>query len=242
MAATPTTHRPTTNDQRQSAVERYRPKHHVRIVTAASLFDGHDAAINIIRRILQAHGAEVIHLGHDRGVDEIVAAAVQEDADAIAVSSYQGGHDEFFHYLVDNPSCDPQTVSQFGPKDKARVGSCLVGNLDLPSTVRNGSPDNPAFRDKVRDWEALATIGAFTFYRGGSVIPFIGLAIDPVNHYGMEAFWSLDYYVTPNVAVNLAQRYFITPYGTSQPVFDPWGFQSLSSHRSETSVRLSYNF
>jgi hypothetical protein len=148
----------------------------------------------------------------------------------------------FFHYLVDNPSCDPQTVSQFGPKDKARVGSCLVGNLDLPSTVRNGSPDNPAFRDKVRDWEALATIGAFTFYRGGSVIPFIGLAIDPVNHYGMEAFWSLDYYVTPNVAVNLAQRYFITPYGTSQPVFDPWGFQSLSSGRSETSVRLSYNF
>ena len=75
--------------------------HRVRVVTAASLFDGHDAAINIMRRILQAQGAEVIHLGHDRGVDEIVTAAVQEDAHAVAISSYQGGHIEFFRYLVD---------------------------------------------------------------------------------------------------------------------------------------------
>jgi methylmalonyl-CoA mutase len=73
----------------------------VRIVTAASLFDGHDAAINIMRRILQAQGAEVIHLGHDRAVDEIVEAALQEDAHAIAVSSYQGGHMEFFRYMID---------------------------------------------------------------------------------------------------------------------------------------------
>jgi methylmalonyl-CoA mutase len=70
-------------------------------VTAAALFDGHDVAINIIRRLLQALGAEVIHLGHDRSVDEVVAAAIQEDADAIAVSSYQGGHMEFFRYLVE---------------------------------------------------------------------------------------------------------------------------------------------
>jgi len=73
----------------------------VRMVTAASLFDGHDAAINIMRRILQAQGAEVIHLGHDRSVDEIVTAAIQEDAHGVAVSSYQGGHLEFFRYLVD---------------------------------------------------------------------------------------------------------------------------------------------
>jgi methylmalonyl-CoA mutase len=73
----------------------------VRVVTATSLFDGHDAAINIVRRILQSQGAEVIHLGHDRSVDEIVSAAIQEDADAIAVSSYQGGHDEFFRYMID---------------------------------------------------------------------------------------------------------------------------------------------
>ncbi len=73
----------------------------VRVVTAASLFDGHDAAINIMRRILQAEGAEVIHLGHDRSVDEIVEAAICEGAHAVAVSSYQGGHMEFFRYLVD---------------------------------------------------------------------------------------------------------------------------------------------
>ncbi len=73
----------------------------IRIVTAAALFDGHDASINIMRRILQSLGAEVIHLGHDRGVDDVVTAAIQEDADVVAVSSYQGGHMEFFKYLVD---------------------------------------------------------------------------------------------------------------------------------------------
>ncbi len=84
-----------------STVEPRNPEHKVRFVTAASLFDGHDAAINIIRRLLQAHGAEVIHLGHNRAVAEIVEAAIQEDAQAIAVSSYQGGHVEFFTYMVD---------------------------------------------------------------------------------------------------------------------------------------------
>ena len=73
----------------------------IRFLTAASLFDGHDAAINIMRRILQASGAEVIHLAHNRSVQDIVEAAVQEDVDAIAISSYQGGHIEFFKYLVD---------------------------------------------------------------------------------------------------------------------------------------------
>ena len=76
-------------------------KNHVRFVTATSLFDGHDAAINIMRRILQSLGAEVIHLGHDRGVEEIVNVAIQEDAQGIAVSSYQGGHMEYFRYMVD---------------------------------------------------------------------------------------------------------------------------------------------
>jgi methylmalonyl-CoA mutase len=73
----------------------------LRFVSAASLFDGHDAAINMIRRLLQAHGAEVVHLGHNRSVADIVRAAIQEDADAIAVSSYQGGHNEYFTYMVD---------------------------------------------------------------------------------------------------------------------------------------------
>jgi len=81
--------------------EIYKPKHHVRVVTATSLFDGHDASINIFRRILQSTGTEVIHLGHNRSVQEIVDAAVEEDAQGLAVSSYQGGHMEFFKYLVD---------------------------------------------------------------------------------------------------------------------------------------------
>ena len=82
-------------------VQPYHPKNHVRIVTAASLFDGHDAAINIMRRIIQATGVEVIHLGHDRSVEEVVNTAIQEDANAIAMTSYQGGHNEYFKYMYD---------------------------------------------------------------------------------------------------------------------------------------------
>src|SRR5262249_32538596 len=74
----------------------------LRLVTAASLFDGHDASINVIRRILQASGAEVIHLGHNRSVGEVVTAALQEDVQGIAVSSYQGGHVEYFKYMIDS--------------------------------------------------------------------------------------------------------------------------------------------
>ncbi len=83
------------------AVTAHRTERHIRFVTAASLFDGHDASINIIRRMLQVSGVEVIHLGHNRSVEEIVTAALQEDAHGIAVSSYQGGHVEFFRYMLD---------------------------------------------------------------------------------------------------------------------------------------------
>src|SRR3954468_6746922 len=81
--------------------ELYVPTHPIRFVTAASLFDGHDAAINIMRRLLQSQGAEVVHLGHNRSVDEVVTAAVEEDVAGVAISSYQGGHIEYFTYLVD---------------------------------------------------------------------------------------------------------------------------------------------
>jgi methylmalonyl-CoA mutase len=82
-------------------IEIYKPEHHIRIVTAASLFDGHDVAINIMRRILQSTGAEVIHLGHNRSVAEIVDCAIQEDAQGIALTSYQGGHTEYLKYMYD---------------------------------------------------------------------------------------------------------------------------------------------
>src|SRR5215208_8050191 len=80
----------------------YVARHPLRLVTAASLFDGHDAAINIMRRILQSQGAEVIHLGHNRSVQEVVDAAIDEDVQGVAVSSYQGGHVEYFEYLVES--------------------------------------------------------------------------------------------------------------------------------------------
>src|SRR3979409_719858 len=88
-------------DLSDSAKLVYKAKHKTRCVTAESLFDGHDASINIMRRILQASGAEVIHLGHNRSVDEVVTAALQEDVRGVAVSSYQGGHVEYFKYMID---------------------------------------------------------------------------------------------------------------------------------------------
>ena len=81
----------------------HQPQHPIRIVTAASLFDGHDAAINVMRRLIQGEGVEVIHLGHNRSVADVVRAAIQEDADGIAISSYQGGHNEYFKYMY---KCD----------------------------------------------------------------------------------------------------------------------------------------
>lgn len=90
-----------TSSNGQPVAEKYQPTHKIRFITAASLFDGHDASINIMRRILQATGAEVIHLGHNRSVHEIVQCAIQEDAQGIAISSYQGGHNEYFRYMID---------------------------------------------------------------------------------------------------------------------------------------------
>jgi isobutyryl-CoA mutase len=81
--------------------EVYKPKHKIRFVTAAALFDGHDATINIMRRILQSSGAEVIHLGHNRSVQEVVNCAIQEDVQGIAMTSYQGGHTEYLKYMYD---------------------------------------------------------------------------------------------------------------------------------------------
>jgi hypothetical protein len=149
----------------------------------------------------------------------------------------------FWHYLVNNPGCAAQTVANLPSAAKKRIGSCLVGALDLPSIPRLGnSPLEPSFRDKVRDWESLFSIGAFTFYRGGSIVPVIGLAVDWVNQWTMEPFWSADYVVRDDFIVNLTQRYFVNPKGQSTPIFSPWGFGSFSRDRSETELRLTYQF
>lgn len=109
------------------APQPYSPKHKVRIITAASLFDGHDAAINIMRRIIQSTGCEVIHLGHDRSVEEVVNTAIQEDAQAIAITSYQGGHNEYFKYMYD--------LLQERGADKIRIFGG-GGGVILPEEIR----------------------------------------------------------------------------------------------------------
>ena len=149
----------------------------------------------------------------------------------------------FFHYVVNNPSCEAGTVAQLSSAGKKKVGSCLIGGLDLPSTARLGTTaDSPAFRDKIRDWETLFTFGAFTFYWGGSLLPVTGIAVDPVNQFSMEPFWMVDYVVRDDLVVNLAQRYFVAPRGLHDPIFQTWGLGSLAQGRSETSLRLTYQF
>src|SRR5437867_8537989 len=147
----------------------------------------------------------------------------------------------FFHYLIDNPGCDAQRVFPF-EKAKKAAGECLVGALDLPSSVRNGSVGNPSYRDKIRDWETLFTLAAFTCYRGGSILPVLGVAFDPTNQFSMEPLWAVDYVVRDDFVVNLAQRYFVTPRGRSTPIFDTWGLGGLNNSRSETELRPTYQF
>src|SRR5882724_8342587 len=176
--------RPMTDLSVQAADQGKQAKNKVRFVTAASLFDGHDASINIMRRILQASGVEVIHLGHNRSVDEIVTAAIQEDVQGIAVSSYQGGHVEYFKYTIDLlRSRDGAGIKVFGggvvqseievlhsygvariymPEDGARMG--LQGMItDMIRTAdRNLSAELPGsldevFRGNVRDLARVIT-------------------------------------------------------------------------------------
>src|SRR5262249_20486690 len=146
----------------------------------------------------------------------------------------------FWHHLLDNPSCEAQLNANItNTAARIRKGSCLTGGLDLPSSVRG---PQVSFRDKIRDWEALFTLAAFSFYRGGSIVPTLGMAVDPVNQWNMEAFWAVDYVVRDDFVVNLAQRYFITPRGTSTPIFETWGLAGLNAGRSELSLRLTYQF
>ena len=121
--------------------EPYSPKNHVRIVTAASLFDGHDAAINVMRRILQASGAEVIHLGHNRSVAEIVECAIQEDVQGIAITSYQGGHVEYFKYMVDLLAERGAAIKVFGGGGGTILPS-EIEELQAHGVERLYSPDD----------------------------------------------------------------------------------------------------
>ena len=165
--------------------DKVKPRHKIRFVTAASLFDGHDASINIMRRILQASGAEVIHLGHNRSVEDIVTAALQEDAQGIAVSSYQGGHVEFFKYMIDllrerggdniqvfgggGGVIVPEEIRElheygvtriFSPEDGQAMG--LQGMIDHMLAICDTDPGQyaPKTLDEIKagDWRALSRL------------------------------------------------------------------------------------
>ena len=149
----------------------------------------------------------------------------------------------FWHHIVDHPDCEPQRVALADTRFRRRTGSCLIGALDLPSLVRTGfAKQNESYRDKVREWESLFTLAAFTFYRGGSVVPVVGLAVDWVNQWNMEPFWAVDWVVRDDLVVNLSQRYIVTPRGNSTPIFSTWALGGLSSGRSETDLRITYQF
>src|SRR5688572_22859619 len=119
----------------------FQSENKIRVVTAASLFDGHDAAINVMRRIMQAAGAEVIHLGHNRSVAEIVNCAIQEDVQGIAITSYQGGHVEYFKYMLDLLRQRGAQIKVFG----GGGGTLLpaeIGELHAYGVARIYSPDD----------------------------------------------------------------------------------------------------
>src|SRR5579859_5253337 len=163
----------------------YIPINKVRLVTAAALFDGHDAAINIMRRLLQSKGAEIIHLGHNRSVHEIVEAAIEEDVQGIAVTSYQGGHLEFFKYmkdLLDENGCGhikifgggggtilPQEVNElhkygitriYSPDDGRKMGleGMIEDVIKSCDFALNGNPANFRGDMKLGEWKDIRKI------------------------------------------------------------------------------------
>jgi hypothetical protein len=116
-----------------------------------------------------------------------------------------------------------------------------IGSLDLPTISKQVNQDPPrAYRDDIRRWEALMTLAIIGFYKGGSVVPSMVYLLDPVNSYSQEVVWGVDWFVTPNFAVNLAQRFLINP--TKELNFEPWGLGGLNGGRSETELKFTYQF
>jgi Protein of unknown function (DUF1302) len=143
----------------------------------------------------------------------------------------------FWHYLIDNPNVLCNVASEQPPCRASGYKKGFRGQFT--STGFQQPPGYPVF-DRVRDWEVLTTLAATTFYRGGKLVPFIVYVLDPVNSYNMEAIWMLDYFLTNNLILNLSQRYFINT--VSHPVFESWGVAGINRGRSETGIRLTYQF
>lgn len=151
----------------------------------------------------------------------------------------------FWHYLLNNPEIqcnpDPDGVVREKPPCVGRgQGKGFRGQFSTSGIASSGIPGVGAYIDKVRDWEALATLAATTFYSGGKIVPFVVYVIDPVNSYNMEAIAMLDYYLTNDIILNLTQRYFINT--VSHPVFESWGVAGINRGRSEWDIRVTYQF
>lgn len=144
----------------------------------------------------------------------------------------------FWHYLLDNPNilCEGKPGLCGGASNHQIKG--FRGEFSTSGGVT--TPGGRPFVDKVRDWELLTTLAATTFYRGGKIVPFVIYVLDPVNSYNMEVIWFVDYFITNNVILNLSQRYFINT--VNHPVFESWGVAGINRGRSETGIRLTYQF
>jgi methylmalonyl-CoA mutase len=180
----------------ERTVSLHLPTHNVRFVTAASLFDGHDAAINIMRRLLQSQGVEVVHLGHNRSVGEVVKAAIEEDVHGVAISSYQGGHMEYFRYLVDRLRAEgrgdikvygggggvivPSEIEEleaygvqriFSPSDGQRLGLDHMINVLVEECDRDLSVEPPPPLDSLYAGDHLALARWITRIESGAIDP-----------------------------------------------------------------------
>jgi hypothetical protein len=143
----------------------------------------------------------------------------------------------FLHHIMHNE--DTLTTALDLPTAGARSRPFCGSDKFTPCNDPTG---NGNFRDDVRSWESLITFAIFTFYKGGSVVPLLGFIYDPVNSHSMYPFWNLDWVITPSIIMNLSQRYFIPGQGDVQKgVFDPW-LLGTQRGRSETALRLSYQF
>jgi len=146
----------------------------------------------------------------------------------------------FWHYLLNNPNILCKDPKEQPPCAGSGQAKGFRGQFSTSGISSTGIPGVGAVIDKVRDWEALVTLGATTFYRGGKFVPFLIYVIDPVNNFNMEVIWMADYFVTNNIIVNLSQRYFINT--VNHPVYESWGVAGINRGRSETGLRLTYQF
>ncbi len=150
----------------------------------------------------------------------------------------------FWHYLLDNPEMACKNPKEPLPCVRSGQGRGLRGQFATSGFQSSGiagtPPPNQVYVDKVRDWEALVTLAATTFYSGGKLVPLLVYVLDPVNKYNQEVLWTLDYYYSNDIIFQFSQKYFINT--TDRPVFEGWGVGGINRGRSETGVRLTYQF